>query len=189
MNILVPLTILIVSWSLDSTDPAIQKRIFFIFVAVHVAIVLMAVYLFFAIWRRADNTLIRVKDRYTGDESIQKHWEYDLGKLRDLTVTKIGLSAAVSSFVASRYGIPFPLLLQSLNNPKAFYNSELFRVYVRGEKAEGELQRPWKDSSMVPEWAKDLWSQGEKDSEKLVSGSGLSPQSPNTATKASRKRK
>ncbi|KAK7202041.1 Phosphate transport (Pho88) [Novymonas esmeraldas] len=189
MNILFPLTILLVSWSLDSTDPDAQKRIFFAFVAVHAAIVLVAVYLFFAIWRRADNTLVRVKDAYTGEEGIEKHWEYDLGKLRDLTVTKIGLSAAISAFAASRYGIPFPLLMQSINNPKALFQSELCRVYLRGEKPEGELQRPWKEASMIPEWAKSLWAQGEKDSEKLLAGSGLAPSSPNGGSKASRKRK
>ncbi|KAG5469820.1 hypothetical protein CUR178_01960 [Leishmania enriettii] len=189
MNILLPLTMLILSWSLDSTDPDIQRRLLLIFTAAHIAIVFTATYLFFEIWRCADNTLIRVKDPYTDAESIQKHWEYDLGKLRELTVTKIGLPAAFSVLLASLYGISFPLLLQSLNNPRAVYQSELFRVYVKGEKAEGELQRPWKEANMVPEWAKTLWSQGEKDSDKLVAGSGLRQESLTGVSKASRKRR
>lgn len=188
MNVLVPLTILLLSWSMDSTDPEIQKRIFYIFCAVHIAIVFMGIFLFVKIWQAGDNTLIRVKDAYSGEESIQKHWEYDLGKLRDLLVNKTGMSAAISAFVASRYGIPFPLLLQSLNNPKAIYQSELFRVYVMGEKAEGDLQRPWPESGVLPAWAKDLWSQGERDSEKMLAGNGsaAAAASPN---KAARKRK
>lgn len=189
MNILMPLTILLVSWSIDSTDPEIQQRIFYIFCAVHVAIVFMGVYIFVRIWQVGDNTLIRVKDAYTSEESIQRYWEYDLGNLRDLLVTKIGISAALSAFLASRYGIPFPLLLQSLNNPKAVYQSELFRIYVKGEKAEGELQRPWTEAGMMPEWVKSLWAEGEKDSEKfLATGGGATAAAPVTS-KASRKRK
>lgn len=191
MNILVPLTILLLSWSIDSTDPETQKFIFYIFCAVHIAIVFMGIYLFIQIWQTGDNTLIRVKDAYTSEESIQKHWEYDLGKLRDLLVTKTGMSAALSAFLAARYGIPFPLLLQSLNNPKAIYQSELFRVYVKGEKAEGELQRPWPESGVLPDWAKDLWSQGEKDSEKFLANGGSTAAATAAASpaKSSRKRK
>ncbi|KAG5469475.1 hypothetical protein LSCM1_02696 [Leishmania martiniquensis] len=189
MNPLVPLTVLVVSWSLDSTDPDVQARILLLFMAVHVAIAFTAVYIFFEIWRSADNTLIRVKDPYTGVENIQRHWEYDLRKLRELMVTKIGLPAAFSALLASRYGIAFPLLLQSLNNPRAVYQSELFRVYLKGERAEGELQRPWREANMVPEWARVLWRQGETDSDKLVAGSGLGQQSPTGVSKASRKRK
>ncbi|KPA81132.1 hypothetical protein ABB37_04480 [Leptomonas pyrrhocoris] len=187
MNILVPLTILLVSWSIDSTDPEVQKRIFYIFCAVHIVIVFVGVYIFIRIWQTGDKTLIRVKDAYTNEESIQQHWEYDLGKLRDLLVTKTGMSAAISAFLASRYGIPFPLLLQSLNNPKALYQSELFRIYVKGEKAEGELQRPWAESGMLPDWAKSIWTQGEKDSEKFLSTGGSSAAA--SSSKASRKRK
>ncbi|KAG5495165.1 hypothetical protein JKF63_02219 [Porcisia hertigi] len=189
MNILLPLTILVVNWSLDTTDPDVQSRIFLFFALVHIAIVFMAIYLFCSIWRSDDHTLIRVKDPYTDEEGIQRHWEYDLGKLRELIVTKIGLSAALSAFLASRYGIPFPLLLQSLNNPKALYQSELFRVYVGGERAEGELQRPWKEASMVPEWAKLFWSQGEKELSELRGSSGLASHSPNRSRKVSRKQK
>lgn len=191
MNILVPLTILLLSWSIDSTDPEIQQRIFYIFCAVHIAIVFFGIYLFIRIWQTDDKTLIRVKDSYTNEESIQKHWEYDLGKLRDLLVTKTGMSAAISAFLAARYGIPFPLLLQSLNNPKAIYQSELFRIYVKGEKAEGELQRPWAESGVLPDWAKSLWTQGEKDSEKFLATGGGATAAPAAAAgaKASRKRK
>jgi hypothetical protein len=188
MNILVPLTILLLSWSIDSSDPEVQNRIFYIFCAVHIAIVFMGIYVFARVWQTNDKTLIRVKDAYTGDESIQKHWEYDVGKLRDLLVTKIGMSAAISAFLAARYGIPFPLLLQSLNNPKAVYQSELFRIYVKGEKAEGELQRPWAESGVLPDWAKSLWTQGEKDSEKFLStGGGATALA--APSRASRKRK
>ncbi|KPI89498.1 hypothetical protein ABL78_1374 [Leptomonas seymouri] len=188
MNVLVPLTILLLSWSIDSTDPDIQKRIFYVFCAVHIAIAFVGIYLFIRIWQTGDRTLIRVKDAYTNEESVQKHWEYDLMKLRDLLVTKTAISAAISGFLAVRYGMPFPLLLQSLNNPKALYQSELFRIYVRGEKAEGELQRPWTEAGVLPEWAKSLWAQSERDSEKLLSsGSGTTAAaSPN---RASRKRK
>ncbi|CAG9580775.1 conserved hypothetical protein [Leishmania major strain Friedlin] len=189
MNILLPLTILIVSWSLDSTDPDVQRRIFFIFVIVHTAIMCMALYLLFEIWRCDDHTLIQVKDPYSDKESIQKHWEYDIGKLRDLMLTNIGFSAGISTFFALRYGIYFPLLLQSLNNPKALYYSELFRIYAKREKAEGELQRPWKETNTIPEWAKALWNQSEKNSEKLLASSGLASQSSTGGSKASRKRR
>lgn len=189
MNILLPLTTLIVSWSLDSTDPDAQKRIFFIFAIVHTAIICVALYIFFEIWRCDDHTLIQVKDPYTDQESIQKHWEYDIGKLRDLVVVNIGFSAGISTLLALRYGIYFPLLLQSLNNPKGLYYSELFRIYAKKEQAEGDLQRPWKEKNTLPEWAKALWTQSGKDSEKLLANSGLASQSPTGGSKASRKRK
>ncbi|CAJ1033634.1 Phosphate transport (Pho88), putative [Leishmania lindenbergi] len=189
MNLFLHLTVLIVSWSLDSTDPDIQHRIYFTFVVVHVAIAFTAIYIFFSIWRCDDDTLIRVKDPYTDKESIQKHWEYDLGKLRDLTVSSIGLPAVLSAFLASTYGIFFPLLLQSLNNPKALYQSELFRLHVKGEKAERDLLRPWKESNVIPEWAKALWNRSEKSSEKLLTGSGVGQQSPTGGSKASHKRR
>jgi len=131
-------------------------------------ILLFAVYLFFAIWRRNDHALVRVKDPYTGEVTVEKHWEYDLGKLRELMMTKIGISAALSALIASRYGMPFPLLLQSLNNPKAVYYSELFEIYVLGRREEGRLVRPWTESSMIPEWMASMWNQGEKDAAKIT---------------------
>lgn len=168
MNILIPLTILILSWSIDTTDPVVQQRIFYGFWCVHGSILLLAAYIFFCIWRRADQTLVRVKDLYSGEVTVEKAWEYDLGKLRELVMTKIGISAAISSLIATRYSMPFPLLLQSLNNPKAVYYSELFQIYVLGRREEGSLVRPWTESSMVPEWMSNMWAQGEKDAAKIT---------------------
>lgn len=174
MNILLPFTILILSWSIDTTDPAVQSTITYIFAAVHSLAFALFIYIFVCIWRRGDPTLIEVKEPYTNERTIQKYWEYDCSRLRDLFFSKVGLSTGISIFVATRFGIPFPLLLQCLNNPKAIYDSELFQIYVLGRPEENELARPWKDHTMVPEWIGKIWSMGEKDSESMFSNGGSS---------------
>lgn len=182
MSLLLPFTTLIVSWSLDTTDPVTQRYIIITFLSVHAALFLGMCYVFYLIWRRGDADLVETKDSYTDEKVVKAAWDYDAGKLRELLFTKIGLSAAVSYFAATRYLVVFPLLLQCANNPRTFYNSELFQIYVLGKKTEGKLARPFEEPSMVPNWAKGIWEQSEKDATEFMG-------SPTANGKQSRRKK
>lgn len=168
MNILIPFTILILSWSMDNTDPRTQHVITYIFTIVHGLAFISFIYMSYLVYYKGESTPLQVKDPYTGEVETKKSYEYDASKLRELFFTKITFSAGISLFLATRYGLPFPLLLQCLNNPKSIYDSEVFKIYVLGEKAEGPLQRPWPETGMVPEWVKGIWAQGAEDSQAIL---------------------
>lgn len=191
MNALIPFTVLILSWSIDGTDPRVQQRIIYTFVAVHVVALCVFVYMGLQIYLKGmELPMVQVKESYSDAVETKKAWDYDAGKLRELLFTKIGLSAGVSLFAATRYGIVFPLLMQCMNNPKTIWDSEVFKIYVRGFKAEGPLQRPFPDKGMVPEWLKGVWNQSTQETEAMVSqhvGSSASAAAPATGGGGGRK--
>lgn len=191
MNFLVTLTILILSWSIDSTDPDVQKTIVYVFLAIHAALFGMMVWLCIHVWRRHDERTVKVTDPYTKEVEVKTYWEYDSTKVRDLFFTKIGISAAVSLFVAYRFTVPFPLVLHCYNNPRALYDSEVFQIYILKKKDEGQLARPWKETGVLPEWMQQLWDQGGKDSDLIFESSNnvATGGSTNASKAASRHRK
>jgi len=168
MNPLIPFTILILSWSIDTTDPDVRKAITLTFLVIHALAAGVLIYVSIAIWRHGEATIIKVKDYYSDQMEAKQQWEYDASKMRELFLMKVGMAAGVSFLAATRFGIPFPLLLQCLNNPKAIYDSELFQIYVLKKPAVGELERPWREASVLPEWARNAWAQGEKESEAFM---------------------
>lgn len=168
MNIFFSFVILIISWSIDSTDPGVQRLIQFLFIGVHVIIVGVFVFLFYRIWEKGDKRVVESRDSYTREIKKERVWGYDSGKLRELAFTRIMMPAAIGYFVANRFGLPFPLLLQCMQNPVAVYYSKLFQLYVLHREETGELVRPWADEGVVPDWVKDLWAAGEKDSQEMI---------------------
>ncbi|EPY31403.1 hypothetical protein STCU_03473 [Strigomonas culicis] len=173
MNFLLFFTILILSWSLDSTDPDVQRIIYYCFYVTHFVLLVAVLYVFMRIWQVGSVAVVKFKDPYTDEEQTKTAWEYDVMKLRELLMTKIGMAAGVGLFAAGRFHIVFPLLMQCLYNPRMLYDSELFKIYVLGQPAEGSLLRPWKETTYVPEWVKSSWAQSAKDSDQFLTNNTM----------------
>ncbi|ORC91533.1 uncharacterized protein TM35_000051290 [Trypanosoma theileri] len=95
--------------------------------------------------------------------------DYDFSKWRELFFKQLLLPMVVGFFVAWRWSTPFPLLLQSLNNPSTLCRAPLTQVHLLHRAAEGSLQRPWQEDSVVPEWLQKIWQQSQPE-EETVSG-------------------
>jgi hypothetical protein len=60
----------------------------------------------------------------------------------------------VSVFIHYKWGYFPPLVIQTITQPFNVYQTQLFRIYVRAERAWGELRRPWQDpTSMGSQWS------------------------------------
>ncbi|CAD2215648.1 hypothetical protein AGDE_04336 [Angomonas deanei] len=178
MNLFLSFSILIFSWSIDNTDPAVQSIIRLLFFAVHAALLVVFVYIGVGIWRKGTKKMVTYRDPYTDEPTSMESWSYDAMKLRELSLTKVGLAVAISYVVSSRYGMFFPLLLQCIMNPKQVYDSELGRLYLRGqsEESHAELQRPWREQQYAPEWLTQMWKEGEKQSDNFLANNTVKGQ-------------
>ncbi|KAH9593090.1 SRP-independent targeting protein 3 [Trypanosoma melophagium] len=97
--------------------------------------------------------------------------DYDFSRWRDLFFKQLLLPMVVGFFVAYRWSTPFPLLLQTLNNPSTLCRSPLFQLHVQHWPEEGSLQRPWKENSVVPAWMQKMWQESQAEGE-TAAGSG-----------------
>lgn len=194
MDLFFALFIFVLTWSVDSSDRDARQMILYVFIAVHVAMFGTLAVIFYRIWTRGDATVIMVKDGYTGMTEPQKHWEYDMARWRDMFFTRFAVGTVVASVTALWYHLPFPMLLQCINNPLMLLSSELFKVYILGQEETGELQRPWKDNGFVPEWLKTVWAESEKESANFLQDNPVtgaskngSPSNSNNAARRARR--
>lgn len=70
--------------------------------------------------------------------------EHDLRECK-LQFQRIFFGALVTVFLHYKWGFVPPLLIQSIVHPITLYNSPIARVYLRGQRAWGDLKRPWED--------------------------------------------
>ncbi|PBJ73473.1 hypothetical protein TcG_07350 [Trypanosoma cruzi] len=171
MNPLLPVILLLVNWSIDSTDPEVRQTVSQLFILVHVALLAVVIYLFVRIWLRNDTRALQVKTAHSNELQQMTVAGYDFYEWRSLFFTKLLLVVAVGHFVASRWGTPFPLLLQCTTNPFTVWRSPLFQLHVLGRQEEGKLLRPWKEESTLPEWLQRGWRQFGADEEAAAAGS------------------
>jgi hypothetical protein len=164
MNALLPLLMLLVSWSVDTNDKEVQSNIFKIFVCVHIGVLASMGFLFFRV-------MFGAKQTGTVVVSIQSHsndpkergktetisvQDYDARKLRELCLQKIMMPLGIMIFIYSKWGTVLPLLFQCVNNPSQLYKHELFQIYIMGKEPKFELARPWTEPNPMPEWLQKL---------------------------------
>lgn len=155
MNPLFPLLMMFLAWSLDTTDPQIQKYILTTFVVVHIAVFAMLAFMFYRIWfgkQKEGTVVVPVDPQDKKNTETISFRVYDARKLRELTVSKILIPLGVIMFIYSRWGTILPLMFQCLNNPTQVYASELFKIHVLGKAASYELGRPWPEPNPMPAW-------------------------------------
>ena len=162
--------------ALDTTDPEIQFNIKVAFVAVHVAIVLSGLWMYIRICRISDNTIIKVpedeppfgvdktekKDKFY-DSTVAS---YDKWQLFDLFFKKMLFPMTVILFIAYKWQLLFPLMVQIIHNPMQVIPHQLFQVHILGEEAKHELARPWPPQKPMPEWMYKMFNMPIDDAKK-----------------------
>ncbi|RNF23772.1 uncharacterized protein Tco025E_02732 [Trypanosoma conorhini] len=171
MNLLFPIALLLVNWSIDSTDPEVRQAITYLFILVHVILFAVAIYLFGRILVRNDTRALQVTDSYSNEVQQMTVADYDFSKWRALFFMKLLLPLVVGQFVASRWETPFPLLLQCAMNPVTMFRSPLFQLHVLERREEGDFVRPWKEESAVPAWLQQMWDTFQANESATNSGS------------------
>lgn len=171
MQAAAPLLILFVSWALDMNDPFVQQSVITVYGLIHVALLLVAGYLFYvvAIAKRTDGDrmiTVPVKDYAQPDVAKTENITvatYDKRKLRELVVSKILVPLCITGFIYRQWGTVLPLLFQTINNPMVMYKFELFQLFVLGRPEKFELARPWEEPDPMPSWLKGLASPSAED--------------------------
>ena len=71
--------------------------------------------------------------------------DHDLEKVKE-AFTQTLMSLGIMALLHLKFGFVRPLLLQSILGIKTLASTPLFRIYVLGQPAVGDLARPWKKS-------------------------------------------
>jgi len=124
---------------LDFTNPELAFYVVISFFAVHAIIFLIMFIIKNKITASKDKSPVIVEG-----EKITV-MEYDNSQLRKYFFqVMIGL---IIAGVMLYYKIIAPLLIQSLLNPYNLFTNTLFRYYIRGDRSEEIMKRPWKEES------------------------------------------
>ena len=143
MNPLLPLLMMLVSWSIDQTDPAVQWNVVAAFSAIHAILIVGVIAIGAKIYLNPNQSIVSVPLVQGGKEMEQITFsQYDMRKLRELGFTKILMPVLITLFIFNKWGVLLPLLFQSLNNPMQFYGSELFQIDLMGQPAKDAMARP-----------------------------------------------
>lgn len=135
--------------SIDGEDPTTQQYVYLAFGVVHIIVAVVALVLRFKISQNNDQTIISVppqKVPFSSEPQAPKDTkvcDYDAEQFTELFYKKVFMVVGIVMFVSFKWGHIVPLLLQCLHNPLQIYQSPLFKIYVLGEEARGELSRPW----------------------------------------------
>ena len=89
--------------------------------------------------------------------SIQEYDKRELYKVLQQTVIGAAILIAVHMWLKTLQ----PLIFQSIIPLKSLFTSNLFQIYILKRKAEGKLERPWKEASPFA----DLMQQNNKEEE------------------------
>ena len=91
--------------------------------------------------------------------------EYDLSKIAALR-TKVFMGATIGFGIHMYFGVPMPLLMQSIMQPMSLYDDQLFKIHLlrRDPLDYPDLKRPWKDGSAAGGggWFKDKLAEYQK---------------------------
>nr|CCC94888.1 conserved hypothetical protein [Trypanosoma congolense IL3000] len=170
MNVLLVSLVMVIGWSIDKTDPEVQKTVSHAFYFVHGVLVAVLCYLFFRVSATEDTRVLHVKDPYTGETERMTVRDYDLSKWRELFFMKTVLPACVGMFVASWWEIPLALLVQCVSNPINTWNAPIVQIHLLGRKDENLLARPWKDEVAGVQWVRHMFGLPPEEQDRVTSG-------------------
>jgi len=111
--------------------------------------------------------------------------EYDVAQVFT-QLQQLGLGMCITTFIAYKWNLAIPLVLQSVTNPLQMYQGNLFKVYILGERAP---KRPWAD----PTKQAGIWNKY-KDMKKQIDdmqrdAQGLAPRKSGKERRAINKKK
>ncbi|KAF1330535.1 Rxlr-like protein, partial [Globisporangium splendens] len=110
--------------------------------------------------------------------------EYDMRQTMN-EVQKIAIGTAITIFIHWKWGFFPPLFIQTVTQPYNLFQSPLAKVTLLGQKAWGELRRPWQNPmAMGTQWNK--WNDT---IQSALGGEPVVRQSKKAAKKAAGKRK
>ena len=157
MNMIMPVIMILINWSIDATDPTNQENVLYIFIGVHALMFVVGAVLFFKIAQSNEKgtVLAPVTPGSSETEELSVS-DYDTKKLREMFLTKVFIPLIITYFIFKKWNILLPLLFQSFNNPMMLFKSELVQIHLLGKPAKFELARPWTEPSPMPEWLSNL---------------------------------
>lgn len=140
---------------LDLTNPNIALLFMGIYITVQVLQVLVIIYIYFKITKENNQTEVITEASYGKPSQKLTQCEYDLQELRSLA-TKSIFPTFISLFLWYKYEVVRHFPVQSLMNPMTLYGEKLFKLFILGEEAKGELKRPFKaETNFLQKWVEE----------------------------------
>src|SRR5689334_783049 len=100
MNPYIPMLMMLINWSIDTTDPTVVSNIYNCFVAVHALILVVAAFLWFKVLRSDDVGVLTVPVAAGSSTTEQLTVaQYDSRKLRELCLSKIFMPLGITMFI------------------------------------------------------------------------------------------
>ena len=78
-----------------------------------------------------------------GETISTTYRDYDLSQIK-VQLNQIVMGVGIMAFLHFKFGYVRPVVIQTVLGLKNIMNTQLFKVYVRGLPAVGDLARPWK---------------------------------------------
>ncbi|KAJ3043471.1 hypothetical protein HK097_001738 [Rhizophlyctis rosea] len=110
-------------------------------------------------------------------ENVEQHKttfrDYDLSKIKE-GFTQQAVGVAIIALMHLKWGYTRPLLLQSILGLRTVTQTPLFKIYILGKPASGELARPWTKGGLTGAPAaaptqKELKAKERKEQKKKIS--------------------
>ncbi|KAJ1959448.1 phosphate transporter (Pho88) [Dispira parvispora] len=133
---------------LNLEDPIRVQWVLIGFVVSNVLILGGCYYLKFLIMRKNDHETLKYMEPASpgnpqGREVETTLRDYDLGEVSK-QINSVLLTLGMLGFMHYQWGFVQPLFLQSVLPIKSFLTSNLVRIHILGQAAEGSLERPWR---------------------------------------------
>lgn len=158
---------------IDQTDPQNVLIIRLAYGGSQILLLLTVWFLRSLILRKNEKTMIEVEEApapFSTEPPKKQRMsirDYDMGEVnKQLQQSLIGL--VFMSVLHLWFGLTQPLILQSIMPWKAFLFMPLVKVHFWGQKAEGDLKRPWKAPSLFDQVAEEKPKDKDVDDGKAV---------------------
>jgi hypothetical protein len=151
LQLLMPIVSLILIRSLDTEDVDVQRNVYMAFGAVHVLILIVCAILWLRVRSSTDTTMIDVPPQKVPFQSEDQQGptrrmearDYDMEQYYDFLWKRVVMPLGIVAFVCFKWGQIIPLLFQCMHNPVQLYQLPLFKIYLLGHEARGDLARPF----------------------------------------------
>ncbi|KNH06951.1 phosphate transporter protein [Perkinsela sp. CCAP 1560/4] len=157
------LALFLLTKQLDFTNANVMRAVYTIFCAVHIAICVVLFEMHRRILKKHDKSTLSYHKKYQQNFMNVKSaavtttvFEYDQEKFVELAVKRLAVGVAILGLVHYKWGVIPPLLYQCIHNPMTVYDSPLFQIYMLGEKAIGELKRPFTENNPIMKFAEGV---------------------------------
>mmetsp|Transcript_1635 Transcript_1635/g.2238 ORF Transcript_1635/g.2238 Transcript_1635/m.2238 type:complete len:202 (+) Transcript_1635:43-648(+) len=167
-----PLLVSVVqSADIDWKDPHVLLCVRAIFGASMSCMLVMLVFIYTKVNSTNDERRVKIKEK--------KQFGVVQEEARELTVSEhdldvvgknmktLVISLCITGMMHKQYAWVLPLVIQSVHQPIAMYQSPLFQIYILGRReggANNPLSRPW--SNTPPGGIGDIWKQAQAMQEK-----------------------